>query len=140
MSTYPDYCKIELERRTLPGEDKTTVTEEIQDILRELQSQDGQLKADSNVFFFRPAFEIAQEKPIVQTVGRAYESIQHTSPKFRGIGGWNESALLAEAGIQAVSFGPRGEGAHAFVEYVDIDSVTTTTNVLIEAIVDFCNG
>jgi acetylornithine deacetylase len=29
LSTYPDYCKIELERRTLPGEDQTTVTQEI---------------------------------------------------------------------------------------------------------------
>lgn len=140
LSTYPDYCKIELERRTLPGEDKATVSEEIQGILRGVKSRDDQFKAKSEVFFARPAYEISASEPIVKSLSRAYQLIQGEESQFLGMGGWIESALLAEAGIPTVIFGPSGEGAHASVEYVDFDSVVRTTEILIELIVDFCNA
>ncbi len=139
ISTYPDYCKIELERRNLPGEDRKAMSEEIQTVLQDIQSKDNQFKADFEVFFFRPAFEISQEQPIVKSLSHAYERIQGEKPQFKGMGGWIESALLAEAGIPTVIFGPSGEGAHASIEYVDFDSVIATTEILIESIIDFCN-
>ena len=139
LSTYPDYCKIKLERRNLPGEDRRLVTEEMQELLQNIKRQDEQFKADFDVFFFRPAFEISPDQPIVQTVSRAFESICQRAPKFEGLSGWLDSAILAQAGIPSVIFGPSGEGAHAAVEYVDVESVITTTHVLVQAIVDFCN-
>ena len=36
---------------------------------------------------------------------------------------WIDSALLADAGIPTVIFGPGGEGAHATVEWVNLDEV-----------------
>ncbi len=139
LSTYPDYCKIELERRNLPGEDRKLVTEEIQGLLQNIQLKDDQFKADFEVFFFRPAFEISPDQPIVQTVSRAYASTLNKPPKFEGMWAWLDSAILAQAGIPTVIFGPSGDGAHAVVEYADLASVITTTNVLIRSIIDFCN-
>ena len=139
LSTYPDYCKIELERRNLPGEDHRMVTEEIQRLLQDIQSQDDQFKADFDVFFFRPAYEISPDQPIVQTVSRACQSIRHQAPKYEGMWAWLDSAILAQAGIPTVILGPSGDGAHAAVEYVDVDSVMTTTRVLVQSIIDFCN-
>jgi acetylornithine deacetylase len=138
LSTYPDYCKIELERRNLPGEKRQAVAAEIQDMLQNIQQQDDQFKADFDVFFFRPAFEISPDQPIVQTVSHAYESTLNKPPSFEGMWAWLDSAILAQAGIPAVIFGPSGDGAHAAVEYVDADSVITTTNILIRSIIDFC--
>jgi acetylornithine deacetylase len=40
-----------------------------------------------------------------------------------GVSYWADSALLAEAGIPTVLFGPRGEGAHAEVEWVDVSDL-----------------
>jgi acetylornithine deacetylase len=139
LSTYPDYCKIELERRNLPGEDRKRVTEEMQELLQNIQLQDDQFKADLDVFFLRPAFEISPDQPIVQTVSRAFESICHRAPKYEGMWGWLDSAILAQAGIPTVIFGPSGEGAHAAVENVDVQSIITTTQVLVQSIIDFCN-
>jgi len=139
LSTYPDYCKIELERRNLPAEDRKLVTEEIQGLLQNIQLQDDQFKADFDVFFFRPAFEISPDQPIVQTVSRAFESICHRAPKFEGMWAWLDSAILAQAGIPTVIFGPSGDGAHAVVENVDVQSVITSTQVLVQSIIDFCN-
>ena len=139
LSTYPDYCKVELERRNLPGEDRQTVTEEIQKLLRGIQSRDDQFKADLDVFFFRPAFEISPDEPIVQGVQRAFKITGKRTPEFKGNWAWLDSAILAQAGIPAVIFGPSGDGEHAAVEYVDVDSVITTTQVLVQTIMDFCN-
>ena len=139
LSTYPDYCKIELERRNLPGEDRQAVTTEIQDLLQNIQRQDDQFKADFDVFFFRPAFEISADQPIVQTVSRSCQSIRHQAPKYEGMWAWLDSAILAQAGIPTVIFGPSGDGAHAAVEYVDVDSVITTAEVLVRSITNFCN-
>ncbi len=138
LSTYPDYCKIELERRNLPDEDRQAVTAEIRDLLQNIQRQDDQFKADFDVFFFRPAFEISPDQPIVQTVSRACQSIRHQAPKYEGMWAWLDSAILAQAGIPTVIFGPSGDGAHAAVEYVDVDSVITTAEVLVRSIMNFC--
>ncbi len=140
LSTYPDYCKIKLERRNLPGEDLKLVNEEMQALLQNIRRQDDQFKADFDVFFFRPAFEISPDQPIGQTVSRAFESICQRAPKFEGLSGWLDSAILAQAGIPTVIFGPAGDGAHAAVEHVDVQSIITTTRVLVQSIIDFCNS
>jgi len=44
-----------------------------------------------------------------------------------------DSALFAAAGFPAVNYGPAGEGAHAAVEWVDLDSVVSCAQVLAEA-------
>ena len=53
---------------------------------------------------------------------------------------WLDSAILAQAGIPTVIVGPSGDGAHAAVEYVDLDSVMTTARVLVQSIIEFCNS
>ena len=140
LSTYPDYCKIEFERRNLPGEDSTAIAGEIDNILCDVRSKDAQLKADFEVFFSRPAFEISKEAAIVQSLVRAHHTLGMETPEFKGQGGWMESALLLEAGIPPAIFGPSGNGAHAAIEYVDFDSVVSTTEILIKTLVDFCSG
>ena len=139
LSTYPDYCKLELERRNLPGEDRQMVAAEMQAILEDIHSRDGQFKAELDVFFYRPAFEIRPEQPIVQSISRAFKSTCRRAPKFEGLWAWLDSAILAQAGIPAVIFGPCGKGEHAAVEYVEVDSIITTTKVLVQTIMDYCN-
>ncbi len=107
--------------------------------LSDIKSKDAQFKADYEVFFSRSAFEISKEEPIVQSIVRAHHAAGLGMPKFKGLGGWMESALLFEAGIPPVIFGPSGSGAHSAVEYVNFDSVVSTTEVLIKTLIDFCD-
>ncbi|MFX0092846.1 MAG: ArgE/DapE family deacylase [Candidatus Hodarchaeota archaeon] len=138
LSTYPDYCKIELERRTLPGENLKTVEDEIESLIERISSEDKQFKASFDVFFYRPALEVSKEQSVVHALNKACQRILKREPEFTGTSGWMDSALLAKAGIPTVIFGPSGEGAHASVEYVNFESVITTTQILIETIMDFC--
>lgn len=139
LSTYPDYCKIELERRTIPGEDKNTVVNELDNLLESLRTQDNQFIAKSDVFFYRPHLEISPDCRVVQCLDQAFQRIFDQEPAYVGESYWMDSALLAGAGIPTVIFGPSGQGAHAAVEYVDFDSVIQTAEVLAHTCILFCS-
>jgi acetylornithine deacetylase len=138
LSTYPDYCKIELERRTLPDEDFHAIEAELNELVSNIASTDGQFDASYEVFFYRPALEISEDIEIVDHLTNACQRVTGTRPELIGAGWWTDAALFSEAGIPAVLFGPSGEGAHSPVESVDFESLKTTTVVLTEVISSFC--
>ena len=49
-----------------------------------------------------------------------------------------DAALLQAAGVETVVFGAAGTGAHADVEWVDVESVVSLAQVLAEAAIDYC--
>ena len=138
LSTYPDYCLIELERRTIPGESVETVEEEMKTMIENIGSEDEQFKAKFEVSFYRPPLEVSRDQLIVSALTKAYSNILKQTPEFIGVGGWMDSAILAAAGIPTAIIGPGGEGFHAATEYVDFESVITLTKILAETIIDFC--
>ncbi|KUO53151.1 MAG: hypothetical protein APF76_03670 [Desulfitibacter sp. BRH_c19] len=138
LSTYPDYCKIELERRTLPGETREDVMEEIQGIINKIKASDEEFKADFDVFFYRPALEVSKEELIVKSLEKAFTNRLRISPHFIGMSGWMDSAILASVGIPTVIYGPSGDGCHAATEYVEFASVIDTARILTDVIIDFC--
>ena len=138
LSTYPDYCLIELERRFIPGETIETIQAEMQTLIDDLASKDEQFKAKFEVSFSRPPLEVARDHEIVSALNRAYANTVKKAPQFIGVGGWMDSAILAEAGIPSVIIGPAGEGFHAATEFVDFDSVKTLAKILVDTIIEFC--
>ena len=81
---------------------------------------------------------MAKDHEIVNALTRAYTNTLGKTPQFIGVGGWMDSAILAEAGIPSVIIGPAGEGFHAATEYVDFDSVITLAKILADTIIEFC--
>lgn len=138
LSTYPDYCKIELERRTIPGETVESVKGEIKALIDQISLEDEQFNGKFDVFFYRPPFEVSRDDFIVNSLAKAYYSEIKQTPECIGVSGWMDSAILAEAGIPTVIFGPSGEGLHAAIEYVDFHSVIASTRIFIDTIIDFC--
>jgi acetylornithine deacetylase len=126
LSTYPDRCTLRAERRTLPGE-----TEE--DIAREAREMLDDLEGEARVTFFREPFEVSEQEEIVRLV-----SATAGGPEVVGVPFWADSALLAGAGIPTVVYGPSGEGAHAAVEWVDIESAERCAAVYAAVATKFC--
>ena len=120
---------VKVERRTLPGETVDGVAAE----LRELAP--GAAVAP---FFSREPLETPRDSPVVELVSRCAEPVLGSAPEVIGVPFWTDAALLAAAGIPTVVFGPRGEGAHADAEWVDLDSVEQLAEILLAAAADFC--
>jgi acetylornithine deacetylase len=73
------------------------------------------------------------DHPFVALVGRAAGADGYTGAPF-----WTDAALFAAAGIPTVLFGPRGEGAHAAVEYVDLASLDRVREVVLRVAAEWC--
>ena len=125
-SSYPARCLLQGERRTIPGERRDAVEAE----LRELLGDSG----GSIAFpFGRDPMEVSADEEIVRIVqGHIGSRAVHGAPF------WTDAALFTEAGIPAVLFGPRGDGAHAAVEWVDLASVERCRDLYVAVAAEFC--
>jgi len=138
LSTYPSRCQLQIERRTLPGETAESIKAELAAILDNLHRADPQFNAQAEITLYRPPLETPADDPVVTTAAASIGQIMGQSPTPVGATFWMDAALLAEAGIPTVIFGPAGAGAHADVEWVDLPSVAVCTDVLMAAARAFC--
>ena len=81
----------------------------------------------------REPLKIGEDEPIVELVAR-----HAGGPEVVGMPFWTDAALLAAAGIPALLYGPAGEGAHAEVEWVDLDSLDRVRDVVLATAAEWC--
>jgi acetylornithine deacetylase len=117
MSSFPARCVLLGERRTIPGET-------LEDVERELESIAG--GATVRIVAHRDPYEAALDHPFVDVALRAAEVDAPVGAPF-----WTDAALIAAAGIPTVLCGPSGEGAHAEVEWVDLESLERLREIVI---------
>jgi acetylornithine deacetylase len=137
-SVYAARSRATVERRTVPGETSAQVMGEIDAILGGLRGEHESLAASASLRLARPAFEVSRDAAIVQTLAEAHEKVLGQPASFGGQTPWMDSALLAEAGVQTVVYGPTGAGAHAAEEWVDLESVFAVAAVLARAAAEYC--
>jgi acetylornithine deacetylase len=138
LSTYAARSVVKIERRTIPGETETSAVAEVEALLAELRRADPTLSISLRTFFSRDSFEIGANAGIVQALDGAARTVLPEPPVHMGDTPWMDSALTAGAGIETVVFGPHGTGAHADVEWVDVESVVQASNVLMATAHAWC--
>ena len=116
-SSYPARCLLTGERRILPGE-RTA------DVERELEALVAGTGATARLTFGREPFAIDAGHELPQLVARCAGG----GPP-EGIAFCTDAALLAEAGIPTVLYGPAGDGAHGLEEWVELASLERCTEV-----------
>ena len=138
LSTYAASCRLQIERRTVPGETQAQAVREIQEIADKLATADPAFHATVRCFFAREPFEALPDERIVRAVDRAAEEVLGRKPAHFGDTPWMDAALLSAAGTETVVIGPRGAGAHAAEEWVDIESVAQLADILVRAALNYC--
>jgi acetylornithine deacetylase len=134
LSSYPERCVLEIERRTLPGEKRESVAGE----LRRLLGSGDQGTLQGEVTLVRDPFEVAPDETIVATVRSQAADILGREPEIVGHTAWMDAAFTQAAGIPTVVFGPHGDGAHAVEEWVDVASVEACARTLLATAAEFC--
>ena len=97
MSTYAASCRLQIERRTIPGETVEMAVGQIQSIVDRLAAADPSVRATVRTTFSREPFEVAPDARIVQTLVRASRGVLGHQPRFMGDTPWMDAALLAAA-------------------------------------------
>lgn len=139
LSSYPDRCVLQMERRTLPGETPAGALADVEAILAALAVEDPEFVGTAKLLFARPAYELGAEHPLVQRLAAAVERVGRPA-RVAGLSFWTDAAVLGAAGIPAVVFGPGGAGLHGVEEYVELDQVLACRDALVELARAFCGG
>jgi acetylornithine deacetylase len=138
LSSYPDRCALKMERRTIPSETVQKVWQELDEILSRLRASDTAFEAEARLLFSRPPYEVPGGHPIAQALGRAARAVTGRSQPFGGMSFWTDAAVLGEAGIPAVLYGPGGAGLHSAEEFVVLEDVRTCRDVLVDLAREWC--
>lgn len=138
LSSYPETCTLEVERRTLPDETIEAVEAELDAILRDLALKDPQFHAEQRTTLVRPPFSVPEKAPIVDALRDQATRVLGRTPATIGAPFWMDAAFFAAAGIPTVVIGPDGAGAHSTEEWVDLRSVEQCREILTETVRAFC--
>jgi acetylornithine deacetylase len=137
LSSYPERCRLQLERRTLPGETDAGVADEVTAILNALRADDPEFEAMSRLTFGRPPYELPPDHEL-PTALAASAARCGCATAIVGMSFWTDAAVLGGAGIPSVLFGPGGGGLHSLEEYVNLADVVTCRDALARLALEWC--
>lgn len=137
LSSYPERCRLSIERRTVPGETVAEAESQIREILA-AASDRNRAKFEFRTTLSREPFEVDQHAPVVSMLRSHIARHRGSEPRIYGDTPWMDSALTSAAGILTVVFGPGGGGAHAVVEWSNLDEVAAAIDILTAFITEFC--
>lgn len=153
--TYPASCDLTIAVMYVPAQADSDgwgsrVRNEVETHIRSYTAEhDDWLAAHPPTFHWwsNPVMpvEVDPEHPIVTTTQQANTDIQDGPTRLSGLDSWFDGATLTRfAGIPAIGYGPPGfeaDGAsvaHTIDEYVPVDGLVTTAQVLAVTAMRFC--
>ena len=132
INVIPDLCRIEIDRRLLPGETSENALKQINDAIAEAKGRDPAIDASVKVLEEWPSMEVEPDSPIVQSLVKVVEEWTGVKPGLFGkAAGTDASWLVRDAKIPTVLFGPGDPRfSHTPDECVKLDKVTEAAKIL----------
>jgi len=130
LSSYPDLCALRMERRIVSGETGAGALLEIQVLLERLVKEDPEFEAGVRLMGSRPPYRLDADHPLVEAVSASLAQAGRSGAPV-GMTFWTDAAILGEAGIPTLLFGPGGAGLHGLVEYVNLEDLYVCRDVLV---------
>ncbi|MEM5778675.1 MAG: M20 family metallopeptidase [Candidatus Aenigmatarchaeota archaeon] len=125
----PDFCKVEIDRRIIPGENVSLAVNQIKEILKRLR-----LKADIEIGKSRLPMQLNKNFELIKILRNI------TKVDLVGESGYTEAELFyRDAKVPCISFGPGiSELAHTANEYIPIKNLKKATKIYEEIIRKVC--
>ena len=103
---------------------------EINEAFARVQARRPDVHVSTSLIFEQPPSDVATDAAIVRGLDSALRACGE-EVAVTGMSAWTDAAILNEAGIPAICFGPGSISlAHAAEEYVRIDEIERATLVL----------
>ena len=126
----PDYCRVAVDCRTLPGDTSASTQTEFQDVIDAVSAADPELTANIDPpFFVCDPVGTAEESTIVQTALKACRTVLGTGTTG-GVPFATDGSAFATHNIPTIILGPGSiDQAHAAVEWVECRQVEAAVGV-----------
>jgi len=135
LTTYAPECRLQVERRTLPGESAAATFAEIAEAVRAADAT-----ATVTLGLHRAPMLCPPDAPIASAVRASAAEVLGGPATEVGVQFWMDAAIFDGAGIPTVDFGATGAGAHETVEWVSLASLEQSAQVLVRAARRFCGA
>jgi len=135
VSTVPDYCELEVDRRTLPGETREDVHAELQALIAQVGESYPQFRyeIDGPTIDVQP-LDVPADNPIVNTVVAAIGAVTGYSVEAGAFFGGTDAPHF---GFPTVVYGAGSlQQAHSINEYVEIDDMVVATKVYLRSVLN----
>jgi acetylornithine deacetylase len=140
MSTYPEHCLLRLERRTIPGERVSDVVAEVERACERVRARRPTFAAEVAVTVAQQPSDVDPNAPVVRALAAALRE-SGADVRVEGMSAWTDAAILNDAGVPAICFGPGDIAlAHAAEEFVIIEEIERATAVLTRFARAWCAG
>lgn len=138
MSTYPDRCTLRLERRTMPGERAEEVLAEVRSACARVARRRPEFSAEVVLDLAQAPSDVPVDSPIVCALASAIR-LSGEEVRTEGMSAWTDAALLNDAGIPAICYGPGDISlAHAAEEWVETAQIERAAATLTELALRWC--
>ncbi len=129
VNTVPERCRIEVDRRLIPGEDGDDAPRELAGFLRDHLVDGTPFDMDAP-WMCKAALSPAGSEELVARLGAAIDAVcgRH---RVMGVPYGTDAPTVAEAGVPAVVFGPGDIAqAHTCDEWVSLEQVEQASEIL----------
>jgi len=138
-----DFCRISIDRRIIPGEDCQTIEREINEIIKELQTKDPDIKVKVDVMKWAKCLpsEISPQETIVKSVSENLRDVTGREPRIIGAPYWTDAGSFVNlVKIPTLIFGPGElEQAHSSSESIPIDKLVAFSKIILLTALDICS-
>ena len=134
VNTVPDACYVEIDRRTVPGEDTDEILAEVDELIRNLVKQDSELSiVREEPFDVSEYLDTPPDSDIARIAVAACRSILGTGELGTVDYGSDASKIATIAGVPAIVLGPGSiSQAHSANEWVLVDEVKEAAELYAE--------
>ncbi len=138
VNMVPDFCEIEIDRRTIPGEDNDEIIAEFEAALDNLRSRAGDVKVNVVMDDFAEASQTPEGTELVGLLDEARTAFGIEGSEVGYAGATDGRFLINQGNIPSIVFGP-GDPllAHTVGEYVEIDQLVDATRAYAYAFARF---
>src|SRR5262249_43721021 len=130
---FPSSCRLVGTRRWAPSTTFQAVEEGFRRLARGTAGQTG-CRVDPELGKGRDSYQIDPSHPLVRALQAGYLEGCGEPPELVGSKIVADGAIWTAEGVPAVYYGPSGSGAHADVEYVQVDEMVRVTRVYLSTV------
>lgn len=123
INIIPNLCEIEVDRRTLPGEDNVQVLKDIKAILDKICENDSTIILETSPPFIDSPLDPASNRDFSLQISRVLQSLGFLG-EHRGTAYGSDASTYSLAGIPAIVLGPGSiDQAHTKDEWLEISEL-----------------
>lgn len=144
VNIVPSRCKIEIDRRWIPGESVTSIMDEFKQAIEDVKEKEDSLEAvvsrlEETSKVWHGPFRATNAEPLINAVSEAVHEYTRTIPEQVGLNYWTDGALVSREGIPTLIFGPgKLAKAHTADEYVEIEKLVNSARIYCQVGLELC--